>query len=75
MITRQQIRAARMLLEWHQSHLAEASGLSVETIKRVEKTGLESMSYGNAEKLREAFERSGIEFIEGGVRLISEARG
>ena len=39
MIGAEQMRAARGLIGWSQSRLAEASGLAVSTIKRMEGTG------------------------------------
>jgi transcriptional regulator with XRE-family HTH domain len=72
---RPQLRAARALLSWSQERLAEASGVSVPTIKRLEPgegslpTKIETM-----EKLRHALENAGVIFVaengEGpGVRL------
>ena len=60
-----QIKAARALLGWSQSQLAESSGKSVQTIKRLEAQG--GMMGGRdttAQDIRLALEASGIEFIE-----------
>ncbi|MCL2716406.1 MAG: transcriptional regulator [Alphaproteobacteria bacterium] len=35
-LTSEQVRAARALLRWEQRHLAEASGVSLPTVKRLE---------------------------------------
>jgi transcriptional regulator with XRE-family HTH domain len=74
MITAKQIKAARVFLEWEQRDLAERSGLSLPTIQRMEKLGVERSSAGNAQKVQRALEEGGVIFIaengEGaGVRL------
>ena len=63
MISAKQIKAARIFLEWEQRDLAERSGLSLPTIQRMEKLGVERSSAGNAQKLQQALEAAGIEFI------------
>ena len=71
MITAKQIKAARVFLEWDQRRLAEASGLSLPTIQRMEKLGPGRSAAENVERLRRALEDAGIEFIDGaapGVR-------
>jgi transcriptional regulator with XRE-family HTH domain len=76
---RSQLRAARALLAWSQEKLAEASGVSAPTIKRLEPgegslpTRVETM-----EKLRRALEAAGVEFTNGdvpGVKLRKRALG
>jgi transcriptional regulator with XRE-family HTH domain len=62
MITIRQIKAARALLGWEQRDLAEASGLGLSTVQRMEKMGLERSTVANAQKLLSAFEAAGIEF-------------
>ena len=70
-----QVKAARALLDWSQEELAAAAHLSVPTIKRLEAQG--GHLGGRSEtinKIRIAFEKAGIEFIEQngggpGVRL------
>ena len=52
-----------MFLEWEQKELAERSGLSLPTVQRMEKLGLERSSVANANKLKLALETAGIEFI------------
>lgn len=64
MVTAAQIRAARALLGLDQRRLAEAAGLSVPTIQRMEASG--GQVRGNLDsvmKLIEALERAGIELI------------
>jgi transcriptional regulator with XRE-family HTH domain len=63
MISAKQIKAARLFLEWEQKDLAEKSGLSLPTIQRMEKLGIERSSFANAQKVRCALEAGGIEFI------------
>ena len=61
MLTGEQIRAARALLRWGQKQLAEAAGVSIETVKRLEKTvGPISAYTGTATSLAAALE-SGAE--------------
>ena len=75
-----QIKAARALLDWSQERLAEEAGLSVPTIKRLEAAdGFLGGRTETTEKIRAAFETSGIEFIHEngggpGVRLRSRFR-
>jgi transcriptional regulator with XRE-family HTH domain len=73
MLTSEQIRAARAMLRIEQRELADKSGVSLETIKRIERTpGPISAYTGTVDKLRRALETAGIEFSEGdqpGVRL------
>ena len=75
MLTSEQIRAARAMLRIEQRELADKSGVSLETVKRIERTpGPISAYTGTVDKLRRALEAAGIEFSEGdepGVRLKS----
>ncbi|WP_315718270.1 MULTISPECIES: multiprotein-bridging factor 1 family protein [unclassified Bradyrhizobium] len=77
MLTSEQIRAARAMLRIEQRDLAEKSGVSLETIKRIERTpGPISAYTSTVDKLRRALELAGIEFSNGdqpGVRLTSAA--
>ena len=66
MISPTQIKAARLFLGWEQRDLASASGLSLPTIQRMEKLGMERSSAGNAEKVQAALETAGVEFIPTG---------
>lgn len=74
-ITCQQIRMARMSLGWSISTLAEASNVSISTVKRIEtKTGFERATPANLRLIRTTLEAAGVEFIGGvndgpGVRL------
>ena len=73
MLTSEQIRAARAMLRIEQRELAEISGVSLETVKRIERTpGPISAYTGTVDKLRRALESAGNEFSDGdqpGVRL------
>jgi transcriptional regulator with XRE-family HTH domain len=65
MIFTAQLRAARGIVGWHQSQLAEASGVALSTIRRMETS--EVRLRGNAEsiwKVRRALENAGVVFIE-----------
>ena len=69
MITSAQIRAARALLGIDQRSLAEASGLSLPTIQRMEAS--DGTVRGNVDtltKVVEALERAGIELLNVGGR-------
>ena len=66
-LTSAQIRAARAMLRWSQSDLADKSGASVPTIKRLEK--MEGAIVANRmtiEAITRAFTDAGIEFTSNG---------
>jgi hypothetical protein len=70
-----QIRAARALVRWSAEELAQASAVSVATIRRAELTDKETlMNAANDLAVRHALETAGVEFIDengggAGVRL------
>ena len=73
-ITVAQIRAARALLGWSQTDLADRAELSLPTVKRVEINSDLRVSYEARLRLRTALEAAGVEFIDEngggpGVRL------
>jgi predicted transcriptional regulator len=74
-LTSEQIRAARMLLRWEQRDLAEASGVSLPSIKRLETQPGELAAQGRTVKaIADALEKAGVQFIPengggAGVRL------
>jgi transcriptional regulator with XRE-family HTH domain len=78
MLTPEQIRAARGLLNWSQRELAEASGVAVQSIKNIE-TGKTDPRLSTATALRHTLELKGVIFLSGndttpggpGVRLKS----
>jgi transcriptional regulator with XRE-family HTH domain len=66
-ISSEQIRAARALLRWEQRDLAEASKVSLPSIKRLETSpGPLAAQARTIEALRAALEAAGIEFTDGG---------
>jgi hypothetical protein len=73
MITSEQIRAARALIRWEQKDLAEASKVSLPSVKRLESTpGPLPAQERTVDALRAALEAAGVEFTNGarpGVRL------
>ncbi|OHV81731.1 helix-turn-helix domain-containing protein [Rhizobium sp. LCM 4573] len=73
MITPLQIKAARAMLEWKQTDLATAAGISEMSVKNVEKGSTDSR-VSTLQAIRAALENAGIEFInndrcEGVVKL------
>lgn len=73
MITLEQIKAARGLLDWTQGDLAAKSGLSLTAINNLERR-IVLPRVATLATIRETFEQNGIEFTEGpGVRLRGEA--
>jgi transcriptional regulator with XRE-family HTH domain len=76
MITSRQLRAARALAGMDQRGLAEASGLSLPTIQRMEAS--EGVIRGNVEslmKLIAALERADVELINEGAVSDGGGRG
>jgi transcriptional regulator with XRE-family HTH domain len=79
-LTSEQIRAARALLRWDQADLAEASGVSLPTIKRLEtKPGYLGGYASTLAAILTTLESAGIEFIPEngggpGVRLKRKSR-
>ena len=76
MITAAQLRAARALLGMDQRALAEASGLSLPTIQRMEAS--EDVIRGQVEslmKLTAALEKAGVELINQGAISDGGGRG
>jgi transcriptional regulator with XRE-family HTH domain len=64
MTTSEQIRAARALLRWEQKDLAEASSVSLPSVKRLETIpGPLAAQARTIDALRRALEGAGIEFI------------
>jgi GAF domain-containing protein len=61
-LTDAQIRAGRALLNWSVRELAEASGVSSTTIKRIEANGSDTVRKANVDAIRHALEEQGIDF-------------
>jgi transcriptional regulator with XRE-family HTH domain len=80
LITIEQIRAARGLLGWSQTGLAEAAGLSLPTIKRMERESDGPVVSDDARAaVQGALQKAGVEFIPengggAGVRLKKRKR-
>jgi DNA-binding XRE family transcriptional regulator len=64
--TREQARAARCFLDWSRIEMAQASGVSAETIKNFQ-GGVFSPNASTRAAIIETFEAQGLEFVEGGV--------
>jgi predicted transcriptional regulator len=79
-LTSEQVRAARMLLRWEQKDLAEASGVSLPSIKRLEtQPGELGAHHRTIEAIVHALEKAGVEFIPEngggvGVRLAKRTK-
>lgn len=65
MLTPEQIRAARGLLNWSQRELAEASGVALQSIKNIE-TSKTDPRLSTATALRRTLEGHGVIFISAG---------
>lgn len=81
MISGVQIRAGRALLGWDQVKLAEAAGVSIITVKRLEAAGEDIHAhFATVIKVKTAFETAGVLFLGEesglgyGVRLRSDTR-
>jgi len=78
LLTSEMIRAARALLRWEQRDLANASSVSLPTIKRLErKPGPLGAHSSTVALIARAFEAAGVEFTNGdqaGVRLRQRRR-
>jgi transcriptional regulator with XRE-family HTH domain len=76
-ISSEQVRAARALLRWEQRDLAEASKVSLPSIKRLEMTpGALAAQPRTITAIRTALEAAGVEFTNGGqpgVRMRKKA--
>lgn len=63
MLSHAQIRAARAYLGWTALELAEESGVSFSTVRRVEMPGHRAVRDENVAAVREAFTRHGVRFV------------
>jgi transcriptional regulator with XRE-family HTH domain len=60
-----QIRSARGLLGWSQGKLAQAAGVGLTTIQRIERTrGVVKGNFSTIFKIQRALETAGIQFID-----------
>jgi transcriptional regulator with XRE-family HTH domain len=72
MLSAAQIRAARALLDWNRADLAEATGLTVDALHRIER-GVGRPLASSTQKLMGAFAAAGVQFTDNdGVRLQNE---
>lgn len=65
MMTPTQIRAARALLGWKQTELAEAAGVSEISVKNIERGATDARG-STLGKIQSALETAGLEIIPGG---------
>ena len=65
MITPEQIRAARGLLDWTQAELARAAGLSEVAVKNLER-GRTDPRASTLSAIQQAFDRAGLVFLDPG---------
>lgn len=69
MMTAAQLRAARALLNWHQSQVAQAADVSVGTVRNFE-AGRGTPIAATLKAIQQALEDAGVEFMDhDGVRL------
>lgn len=73
MLSSEQCRAARGLLDWSQQRLADAAAVGVVTIRQLE-AGTSAPRRATLDVVRRALENAGVEFIDengggAGVRL------
>jgi transcriptional regulator with XRE-family HTH domain len=68
MLTAEQLRAARALLRWDQATVAERAGVSLETIKRLERLDgpLLATRSSTLDALEKTFRAAGVDFTNGG---------
>jgi transcriptional regulator with XRE-family HTH domain len=67
MISAEQIRAARALLDWSTADLAKLSGLTVNGINKIEREYVNPQKE-TADRLQKVFEDAEIEFLPSGVK-------
>src|SRR6266404_297475 len=67
MNTSKEMKASRALLGWEQKDLAEASGLSLSTVERMERLGPGRWPPSTAAKVRHALQNGGVIFINSGL--------
>ena len=63
MVTPEQCRAARGLLDWSQQELATRAGVGIVTVRQVE-AGATKPRRATLLVLRQTFEQAGVEFID-----------
>lgn len=68
-----QSRAARAWLGWSQADLAKEAGCGTRTVMDFERDARNTAT-GSQALMRMAFEREGVEFVDGGLRLKEKPR-
>jgi transcriptional regulator with XRE-family HTH domain len=63
MITAEQCRAARGLLDWSQAELADRAGVGIVTVRQFE-AGAHEPRRATLDVIKRAFESAGVEFID-----------
>jgi transcriptional regulator with XRE-family HTH domain len=63
MIEASQVRAARALIDWSQTKLADAAGVPVSLVERLETEAADPVADESIDKLRAALEAAGVVFI------------
>jgi|SRR6516225_1751386 len=72
-ITPGQFRAARAFLHATQRGLARRAGVSPETIRLLELDDIQhNPTISSINKILDAFSRAGIEFADGGIRIVRD---
>lgn len=74
MMTPAQIRAARALLGWKQTDLAEAAGVSEISVKNIERGATDARG-STLGKIQSAFEAAGLEIIPAGGASLDGGNG
>ena len=63
MIEAPQVRAARALIGWSETQLADAAGVPISIVERFETGAPDGIAANAVEKMRAALERAGVVFI------------
>ena len=63
MIEAPQVRAARALIGWSETQLADAAGVPISIVERFETGAPDPIAANAVEKMRAALERAGVVFI------------
>ena len=63
MITAEQCRAARALLDWGQAELADKAGVGIVTVRQIEAGGHDARR-ATLQVIKNAFEIAGVQFID-----------
>lgn len=75
LITGPQIRAAQSLLQWTIADLANITNISRPTIIKARNGHIDALKVKTLVAIQLALEEGGVEFFEGGARLVESKRG